>query len=464
MSLLTPGVQTNLDVGHSVGPPPWRPGGVGATEASVEHRNGLATCQSMSFRTASVVGVLGRPSKGSPRVRTGTAWPIVVALLITCAGSRPSWATESLSTPTLVDNPSPAAAPAPPLETPPLTLRVEGESPLPTTTLEEAVGQAVGRPVNVGEAGVHGTVTVSFEKDPATDVTHVRVVYQPPPEQLVRNDTLRADGSDVAHRIGELIQSLLRQDAGVTVVTPPPPPLPMTQSTTTSSPAAPSCPTHSYTPAQVPGYRSQPNPGSSGPRVKPWLLGAGLRWSPIGAGAATGTSEGGRLNDGFLLLGGSLQLMAPTTNRWRLGIEATIDHFDIESTLSDGRDGSLRGLYAAISAKASVTVLSRPNFDVNLNGSLGVVNMAEVTARGFTNSPLESAGDIGLRLGAALEATYWFSEHFGVNGALGIDQVTARLALPTSVETADGVTTAFSKDVQLWLKQPHVRVGLTYRF
>lgn len=341
---------------------------------------------------------------------------------------------------------------------PSLGLKLEGESPVARAVLEQELSRAVGRPVTAEEHAEDGVITLSFEKDVATGALRVQVRYEPPPDQLVRVDVVTGDTAKIAPRVANLVQSLLRQDAGVTIVTPPPPPMP------NAAPVAPQ-PSSECASTHQPAPRMPAKPGLVIRQPESWSLGVGARFSPWGSAAASGLDGSGRITGDVWLVGGSVQMLAPTFGRLRLGIEGVLDRLDAEAPLGSGVTGSLRGLYVGISAMPSFNVLRSPNgLELNVSGHIGVVRTANLTLSGFTASEAESQWDIGYRAGLAVDVSYPFSEHFALNGAVGLDEVKVDVASFRRADPEDESAGLVRNDVRVWVKQPYLRLGASYRF
>lgn len=350
--------------------------------------------------------------------------------------------------------------------TPPLGLRIEGESPVAREVLEQELTRAVGRPITAEERAEDGVITLSFEKDAATGALRVQVRYEPPPDQLVRVDVVTGDTAKIAPRVANLVQSLLRQDAGVTIVTPPPPPMPATTETAVpASGASNGCAaTEGTSNKSAPEVEAPAPPKSQLTLQKPesWRIVAGVRASAFGSTAASGLDGQGRITGDVWQLGGSVQAIAPSFGRLRLGIEGVIDKLKAEGALGNGVNGSLQGFYAGLSAMPSFRVWTTSNgFEVNVSGHIGVTLMQSLELSGFTSSTVESQGDIGYRAGLAVDVNYWLGKQFGLNGAVGLDEVKADIATFRSADEGSGVV---RNDVRMWVKQPYLRLGASYRF
>lgn len=351
---------------------------------------------------------------------------------------------------------------------PSLGLKLEGESPVARAVLEQELSRAVGRPVTAEEHAEDGVITLSFEKDVATGALRVQVRYEPPPDQLVRVDVVTGDTAKIAPRVANLVQSLLRQDAGVTIVTPPPPPMPAgVRAADPSSQSQAECASTGRPTSESP-HESATSAPKSRLTLRPpesWRIASGVRFSPFGSTSASGLDGHGRINGDVWILGGSVQAIAPSFGRLRLGIEGVLDRLDAEAPLGSGVTGSLRGLYVGISAMPSFNVLRSPNgLELNVSGHIGVVRTANLTLSGFTASEAESQWDIGYRAGLAVDVSYPFSEHFALNGAVGLDEVKVDVASFRRADPEDESAGLVRNDVRVWVKQPYLRLGASYRF
>lgn len=400
-----------------------------------------------SFEVSSYVGVPRRPR----RWRVGAA--ILATLLFAPAAYAQSLTTEAV-----------AAAPNDSKDWPALGLKIEGEPPVDRQVLERELSRAVGRPLTSPERAKDGVVILSFDTDATTSAPRVQVRYEPPPDQLLRRDVLTGDASKVTSHIASLVHSLLRQDAGVTIVTPPLPPLPPPEPN-----AAPGQPPDTRASAPCPpaseSATAEPPPRLTLRRLESWRLVAGARFSAFGSAAARDRNGGGRTTGDVGIIGASLQAIAPSVGRLRLGIEGVIDSVDAEASLDSGVTGSLELLYVGVSAMPSFNVWqSQGGFEVNLSGHLGVIRTEALKLSGFTNSVSENPWDIGYRVGLAVDANYWLGEHFAITGAVGLDEVKFDALSFRDEDPADQNAGQARSEVSVWVKQPYLRLGATYRF
>lgn len=332
---------------------------------------------------------------------------------------------------------------------PPLGLRVEGQAPVSQNALEEEISRVVGRPIASVEGARDGLIVVSFAPSLPNGEVSIRVSYEPPAEQLTRSTTVH-DGSHVASAVAELVQSLLRQDAGVTLVVPEAETRSIDDSSVTRAPVLP--------PASDAEPRSTPREPTAS-TWQSWQVRAGVRWVPHGSAATHGHDAGGRLED-LTVLGGSLQVLSPTNNRFRLAFEGVIDFVDVEGNF-DGRKAMLSGGYGGISVMPMFTFWrTRHGLEATALAHLGIVS-AGFDIEGFTESPVDTQNDIGYRAGVALDLSYGFDDHFALNAALGLEQV----AVDVYSARYDEQSGRFVRhDIGVWFKQPNLRLGFSYAF
>lgn len=406
------------------------------------------------LRWASGSGV----GEGRPSRRMGGAWlvgTLFLAVALSCLATSPRAHAQDLTG--AASEPGDAASEA--VQVPPLGLRIVGESPVPPATLEQELSRIVGRPVSTTSSSNEGVIVLAFDKDGETGAIHVRVRYEPPPDQLLRDDVLPADPAKIAPRLGELIQTLLRQDAGVTVVTPPPPPMPAS-ATLAETPRTP-------TPEAAPPAEAQTGlvpigPKPTAPQFEPWRLTGGVRWSPAASVGANGYDGSGSLDSQVMALGGSLQLLAPRLRRIRLGVEGVFDFLDGEGS---GGARSVNGAYVGVSALAGFKIWASPRgFEANVIGHLGLIKTMNLDMVGFSDASVLSLGDLGSRSGLALDGSYWLTNRFAITGAFGADLVVASVAAGDVVETADDSFAFVRKDVTFRAVVPYLRLGASVHF